>query len=123
MNARLLGKYFGAEKQWKGPCVVVLTADAAIQSIGADSIMQGGAKAYAPRLISGRVIADSACLLAEEHAILLVQTQRIRQATGEDLTQQTLLVVDLTHVAAVEFPDASPLAALGVKPPPPHTPR
>jgi hypothetical protein len=118
MNAKLLGKYFGADRQWRGPCIVILTADAAIQSIGSDSIMQGGAKAYSPRLISGRVHADSACLLAEEQALLLVQTQRIRQATGEDQTQQTLVVVDLTHVAAVEFSDVAPLAVFGVKPPP-----
>jgi hypothetical protein len=117
MNAGLLGKYFGAERQWRGPCVVVITADAAIQTTGADSILHGGAKSYAPRLISGRVPADSACLLGEEQVLLLVQTQRIRQATGEDLTQRTLLVVDLQHVAAVEFPNIEPLAAFGVRPP------
>jgi hypothetical protein len=118
MNARLLGKYFGTDRQWRGPCVVVLTADAAIQVSGSDSIVQGGIKTYAPRLISGRVSADAVCLLAEEQALLLVQTQRIRQATGEDQTQRTLVVVDLTHVAAVEFPDVEPLAAFGVSPPP-----
>ena len=118
MNARLLGKYFGADRQWRGPCIVILTADAAIQTTGQDSIMQGGAKAYAPRLISGRVQADSACLVPDESALFLVQTQRIRQATGEDLTQRTLLVVDLTHVAAIEFPDIESLKAFGVGPPP-----
>jgi len=118
MNAKLLSRYFGADRKWRGSCVVVLTAEAAIQSTGSDSILQGGAKSYAPRLISGRVPADTACLLADENALLLVQTQRIRQATGEDLTQRTLLVVDLDHVAAVEFPDVEPLAAFGVGPPP-----
>jgi hypothetical protein len=118
MNARLLGKYFGGDRQWRGPCVVILTANAAIQTSGSDAILQGGAKSYSPRLISGRVHADSACLLAEEQALLLVQVQRIRQATGEDQTQRTLVVVDLPHVAAVEFPDAEPLAAFGVSPPP-----
>ncbi|SRR5689334_9400610 len=119
MNARLLGKYFGTDRTWRGPCVVILTADASIQTTGSDSIMQGGAKVYSPRLISGRVAADAACLLGEEQALLLVQVLRIRQATGEDLTQRTLLVVDLAHVAAVEFPDADALAAFGVNPPPP----
>ncbi len=118
MNAKLLGKYFGADRQWRGPCIVVLAADAAIQTSGADSIIQGGTKSYAPRLISGRVPADSACLLADEDALFLVQTQRIRQATGEDLTQRTLVVVDLEHVAAIEFADIESLAAFGVGPPP-----
>ena len=118
MNVRLLSKYFRADRQWRGPCIVVVSADAAIQVTGTDSILQGGAKAWAPRLISGRVPADSACLLPEEQVLLLVQSQRIRQATGEDITQRTLLVVDLTHVAAIEFPDVEPLAAFGVKPPP-----
>jgi hypothetical protein len=117
MHVKLLSKYFGADRQWRGPCVVVLTADATIQSTGSDSIMQGGTKAYSPRLISGRVAGDSVCLLADDNALLLVQTQRIRQATGEDLTQRTLVVVDLEHVAAVEFPDVEPLAAFGVSPP------
>jgi hypothetical protein len=118
MTSKLLARYFGADRTWRGPCVVILTADAAIQTTGADSILQGGAKSYSPRLISGRVAADSACLLGEEQALLLVQTQRIRQATGEDLTQRTLLVVDLEHVAAIEFPDVEPLKAFGVSLPP-----
>jgi hypothetical protein len=118
MNVRLLAKYFGADRQWRGPCVVIVTADAAIQTSGQDNILQGGTKSWAPRLISGRVQADSACLLTEEQALLLLQVQRIRQATGQDITQRTLLIVDLSHVAAVEFPDAAALAAFGVSPPP-----
>jgi hypothetical protein len=118
MNARLLGRFFGTDRQWRGPCTVILTASAAVQTCGSDSILQGGAKSYAPRLISGRVVADAACLLDEEQALLLVQMQRIRQATGEDLTQRTLIVVDLSHVAAVEFADVEPLAAFGVSTPP-----
>jgi hypothetical protein len=118
MNAKLLAKYFGSDVKWRGPCIVILTAEAAIQATGADSIMQGGAKSYSPRLISGRVPADSACLLADENALFLVQTQRIRQATGEDQTARTLVVVDLEHVAAIEFPDVESLAAFGVGPPP-----
>jgi hypothetical protein len=118
MNARLLGKFFGTDRQWQGPCTVILTADAAVQTFGSDSILQGGAKSYAPRLISGRVTADAACLLADEQALLLMQLQRIRQATGDDLTQRTLIVVDLSHVAAVEFADAEALAAFGVSAPP-----
>jgi hypothetical protein len=118
MNAKLLGKYFGTDRQWRGSCIVILNADASIQTTGSDSILQGGAKSYSPRLISGRVHADAACLLPDDNALLLVQTQRIRQATGEDQTLRTLLVVDLGHVAAVEFPDIEPLAAFGLGPPP-----
>lgn len=118
MNAKLLGKYLGSDRRWGGPCVVVLTANAAIQTTGSDAILQGGAKSYSPRLISGRVSADAVCLLPDENTLLLVQTQRIRHATGEDKTQQTLIAVDLGQVAAVEFPDVEPLAAFGVQPPP-----
>jgi hypothetical protein len=118
MNARLLAKYFGADRQWRGPCIVVVNADAAIQVSGSDSIVQGGLKTYAPRLISGRLAADAVCLLAEEQALLIVQVRQIRQATGEDQTQRTLLAVDLAHIAVIEFPDIEPLATFGVSPPP-----
>lgn len=117
MNAALLSQYFGSDRQWRGPCVVILDADATIQSPGADAIVQSGAKVYAPRMISGRVSADHACLLPQNETLLLVQTQRIRQATGEDLQQQTLLLVDLQHVAAIEFSDLSMLDRLGIAKP------
>jgi hypothetical protein len=118
MHPGLLTRYFGTDRQWRGPCVVILDAEATIQTTGSDSIVQSGAKVYSPRLISGRVTADAACLLADEEALLLVNSQRIRQATGEDQLQQTLFVVSLRHVAAVEFPDVSALKAFGVSPPP-----
>jgi hypothetical protein len=117
MHAGVLQRYFGSERQWRGPCVVVLDADASIQTTGSDSIMQSGMKSFAPRLISGRVAADTACLLPEESVLLLVQAQRIRQATGEDQHQQTLLVVDLAHVAAVEFTNLDALRAFDVPEP------
>jgi len=118
MQPALLQKMFGNDRRWRGPCTVVVDADASIQTTGVDSIVQSGVKVYAPRLISGRVAADAACLLTEGNALILVQTLRIRQATGEDQHQQTLVVVDLDHVAAVEFPDASSLSGLGIEPPP-----
>lgn len=122
MQARVLAKLFGHHKQWHGACTVVLDADASIQSTGTDSIVNSGTKMYAPRLISGRVSADAACLLPEELVLVLVQHTRIRQATGEDHFQQTVMVVDAGHVAAVEFPDGSALAALGLPEPPSHVP-
>jgi hypothetical protein len=118
MHLSLLTKYFGTNRQWQGPCTVILDADATIQTSGSDSIVQSGTKVYAPRMISGRVAADAACLLAEEQALLLVQSNRIRQATGEDLLQQTLHIVSLQHIAAIEFPDVGPLSAFGLAPPP-----
>ena len=59
MHAGLLSKLFGSERQWRGPCTVVLDAAASIQTSGADSIVHGGTKVYAPRMISGRVAARS----------------------------------------------------------------
>jgi hypothetical protein len=118
MQTALLTRYFGTDRQWRGPCTVILDAHASIQTSGTDSIVQSGTKVYAPRLISGRVPADAICLLPDENVLVLVQTARIRQATGEDLTQQTLLIVTLGHVAAIEFPDIKPLQALGISPPP-----
>lgn len=117
MNAGLLSQYFGTDRQWRGPCIVILDADATIQSPGADAIIQSGAKVYAPRMISGRVNADHACFLPQHETLLLVQNQRIRQATGEDLHQQTLLLVDPDHIAAIEFADLSALDRLGVAKP------
>jgi hypothetical protein len=117
MNADLLSRCLGRDRQWRGPCVVILDAEANVQASGADAIVHSGAKVYAPRIISGRVHADFVCLLADENSILIVQSHRIRQASGEDLQQDNLLIVSLAHVAAIEFSDLSPLKALGVGPP------
>jgi hypothetical protein len=122
MQARVLAKLFGHQKQWHGPCTVVLDADATIQASGTDSIINAGAKMYAPRLVSGRVTADAVCLLPEELSLVIVQQTRIRQATGEDQMHQTVTIVDVAHVAAVEFADARSLAALGLPEPPAPTP-
>jgi hypothetical protein len=117
MNAALQAKYFGTDRNWRGPCVVILDAEATIQSSGSDAIVQGGAKVYAPRMISGRIAADYACYLPQEATLLLVQTHRIRQATGEDLQQDTLFAVALEHVAAIEFSDLTPLKSFGLSSP------
>ena len=117
MDAGLLGKIFGRDQRWHGPCTVILDAEAALLAMGSDSIVGGGAKQYAPRLVSGRVVADAVCLVQDGSALLLLQQQRIRQQTGEDLLKQTLTVADPTHVVAVEFSDTSALAALGLTSP------
>ena len=119
MQNGTLNKLFGSQKQWHGPCTIVVDAEAAIQSSGTDAIVNAGVKMFAPRLISGRVEADSVCYMPEEMALVAVQKTRIRQATGEDQFQQTVLIVDVAHVAAVEFANAKSLTALGLSEPPP----
>src|SRR5262249_19724565 len=121
MDARLLTQLFGTEGRWHGPCTVVVAANASIQTTGVDAIVQSGTKVYAPRLISGRISADAACLY-DSRPLPLVQAHRIRQATGEALHQQTLVVVAPDHVAVVEFPDTAALKGLGLEAPPPAPP-
>ena len=103
MNAGLLAKLFGTDRRWHGPCTVVLDADASIQTTGSDSIVNSGTKMYSPRLISGRVAADAVCLLADEGALLLVQTHKIRQATGHDITRQTLVFVSIPRMRTLRL--------------------
>src|SRR5262245_4340472 len=98
MNVALLTKLFGTSKQWHGPCTVILDAEASIQTTGADAIMNAGAKVYAPRLISGRVAADAAAFLPDEQTLVLMQIIKIRQATGEDLAKQTVMVIAPAHI-------------------------
>jgi len=118
MDARLLHKLFGTEQRWQGPCSIILDAEAGIQTIGTDSIGASATKSYAPRLVSGRIAADSACLLADCSAMLVVQLQKLRQLTGEEIARQAVVIIDPSHVVAVEFFDYSPLGALGMQPPP-----
>lgn len=119
MEVALLGKLLGRDQQWRGACTLIVDAEASVQTIGADSIVQAGAKVYAPRLISGRIMADNVLLLADNSAVLVLQQQRIRQATGEEVTKQTLTVLDPRSIVGIEFMDTAPLAALGILPPAP----
>jgi hypothetical protein len=120
MDAGLLTKLFGRDQQWQGPCTVILDADATIQMSGTDAIASGGAKLYAPRTVSGRIAADSACLMQDGSAILMIQQVRVRQPTGEEIVKQTLTVADPRSVVAIEFAETVPLAlqALGLAAPP-----
>ena len=103
MDARLLGKLFGHEQRWHGPCTVIVDSDASIIAIGADSIGSSATKSYAPRLVSGRIIADSVCFLLEGSALLTIQQQKIRQGPSEEITKQSLTVIDANRIIAVEF--------------------
>ena len=117
MNAQLLSKLFGTDGKWRGPCTVIVDADANVQTIGSDSIVQGGLKTYSPRLITGRIVADSLQLLPEFGALLLIQKTVIRQQGEDDLIKTSLLVVDAGHVVAVEFAELEVLDRLGVRAP------
>jgi hypothetical protein len=119
MDVGLLKRLFGSGQDWIGPCTVVLNAEAAVQTAGSDSIAGGGAKVYAPRTVSGRVNADSACLLRDGSAIFMIQQIRLRQPTGEETVKQTLTIADPRNVVAVEFAETVPLvlSALGLTAP------
>ncbi|MCX7701013.1 MAG: hypothetical protein N2039_09060 [Gemmataceae bacterium] len=117
MDVELLTQLFGTKGRWSGPCTVIIRADAHVQTIGNDAIVQGGVKTYSPRLITGRVPADHVMLLPDRSALLLIKRNIQRQATGEDQVQYTLQVVNTAHVAAVEFDRLDALQQLGVAAP------
>jgi hypothetical protein len=118
MQAGLLNKLFGSQKQWHGPCIVVVDAEAAIQSSGTDAIVNAGVKMFAPRLISGRLEADAVCYSHDEAALVVVQQCRVRQAGTEDQFLQTVFIIDVAHVVAIEFGHVKPLGLLGLSDPP-----
>jgi hypothetical protein len=118
MDSGLLKKLFGATPTWHGSCVVLVDAETSVKTTGPDSIVAGGTKSYAPRITSGRVVADAVCYHADHNALLVVQRARTKGHTGEDILQQTLVVVDLNHVVGVEFDSLDRLAALGLPAPP-----
>jgi hypothetical protein len=114
MDIGLLKKLFGSEQQWQGACTVILNAEANIYSVGTDAIVTGGAKNWAPRIISGRVNAEAVSLLKDSSALVLLQQQRTKTATGEENVKHTLTLADPAHVVAVEFTDAVPHALQAV---------
>jgi hypothetical protein len=117
LEISLLNKLFGTESHWQPPCTVLIDAEAGITTLGADTIGAAATKSYAPRLVSSRVHADTACLLADGSALLLVQQSRVRQPAGDEVVRQTLMVVDPKHVVAVEFSDLAALSQLGLSAP------
>ncbi len=118
MDAGLVERLLGGDRRWAGRCVLVLAADASVQSAGPDTMLSGGVKHYAPRQASGRVEADAVCLLADLRAVVVLQQHVHRDATGMEHVRQTLFVADLGHVVGFEFPHAGPLRALGLTAPP-----
>jgi len=118
MDSGLLKKLLGPSPAWQGACVVLVDANTSVKTMGQDSIVAGGIKSFAPRITSGRVVADAVCFHSDLNALLVVQRVRTRQPTGEDLDQQILLVVDIGHVIGLEFEALTPLAKLGIPAPP-----
>jgi hypothetical protein len=118
MDSGLLKKLFGQSPKWHGPCTVIVDAEASVKSTGQDAMLAGGIKAFAPRVTSGRIAADAVCFNAEHNALFVVQRVRGKQTTGEDTLQQTVIVVDVSHVVGVEFEGIDSLAPLGISVPP-----
>ena len=119
MNVEFLERLLGGSRIWTGPCVVITDADATVLNPGADSIMTGGQKNYAPRVATGRLLADSVLLLPEERVLLRVDQVRVKDHLGQGVIKQTLTILDLAHVVGIEFDHVGPLRALGVPAPPP----
>jgi hypothetical protein len=117
MNSGLLATLCGNSGRWSGPCTLIVDADASVESVGNDSIVQGGQKSYSPRLITGRVVADAVRILPEQAALVAIRKHVIRKSSGEDQVDFTMLVVNMDHVAGVEFRDLRTLATLGIQPP------
>lgn len=103
MDAALLQSLLGGDRNWSSPCVVLLDCEAAVKTAGPDHIGGGGMKTYAPRYSTGRIEADTCCLLSQEHALAVLQQVAYRDSTGMDQVKRTLLVVDLKYVVGLEF--------------------
>ncbi len=119
MDAGFLERLLGGSRLWTGPCVVILDAAFNVDSTGPDSIVTGGQKAYAPRVPTGRLEADTVLLLKDEGVILAIEQHHQKDGMGQMRVKQRLTVVDVRHVVGFEFDGAEPLAVLGVGAPPP----
>src|SRR5262249_24230333 len=114
MDANLLATLFGVEGRGSGPCRIIVNAEAHVHTIGSDAIVQGGIKAYSPRLITGRVPADNVMMLPGQRALVLYKRTVHRTGNAEDRIQTTVQVVDTDHVVAVDFETLDALKNLGL---------
>lgn len=117
MDTSLLAMLFGTDGRWSGPCVIILDAEANVQTTGNDAIVQGGVKTFAPRLITGRIPATHVRLLPDMSALVVIQRYVVQKNSDADLIRHNLLIVDAGHIAGVEFDNLDVLATLGVQPP------
>lgn len=118
VDAGFLERLLGGNRTWCPSCVVILDAEASVKAAGPDSLATGGQKSYAPRVSSGRIPADGVCLLKEDNVLLVVEQTRHKDAVGQTHIKHTLMIVDVSHVVAIEFPHIQHLDILGVPPPP-----
>ncbi|MCZ2343551.1 MAG: hypothetical protein LC104_17420 [Bacteroidales bacterium] len=114
MDAELLTTLFGGDRSWSSPCVVILDGEATVKTPGPDTIVSGGMKSYAPRYSTGRIEADTCCLLRAQGALLIVQQLPYKDSTGQTAVKQTLTIVDTRHIIGVEFPHLKALDILGI---------
>lgn len=119
MDARLLLELFGADRTWHGPCQLILSTEAAVESVGGDSLLTGGVKVYAPRLSSCRLQADAVAYLAEQKALVVVQQTNFRLQTGEAQVRHAVLAVAIEHIVAIESQGLGLLDRLGLAAPTP----
>jgi hypothetical protein len=117
MDASMLTMLFGPEPRWSGPCTVIVDAYANIQAIGADAIVQGGIKAFSPRLITGRLQADNSLYMSKQQAIVLIRKTVTRAGGGPDQVTHNVHVVDISHVVAIEFDHLDAISKLGLSAP------
>lgn len=114
MDASLLERLLGGARTWSRPCTVILDAEASVKTPGPDTIGGGGIKSYAPRYSTGRIEADTCCLMPETNALVILQQLAFRDNTGREQVKQTLQVIDLKFVVGLEFANMDALKALGL---------
>src|SRR5262245_26288718 len=103
MDAGFLERLLGGSRVWTNSCVVIIDSASNVDVSGPDSIVTGGQKLYAPRVPTGRLVADSVMLLKEERVLLVVEQHRLKDGTGQSHVKQRLTIVDASHVVGVEF--------------------
>jgi hypothetical protein len=118
MNVGMIERLLGGDRVWSGPCTVVLDADAMLIASGSDTILGGGVKQYAPRTPTGRLDADTCCLMKNEGALVVARHSVHKDGTGAEQVRQTVLVADAAHVAALEFNGTDAAKSLGLSTPP-----
>ena len=69
------------------------------------------------RVVSGRLPADFATLLPDGAALIVLQQQKVRLATGEDRVGFATTVLSPEHIVGIEFADAAVLPSLGLTAP------
>lgn len=117
MDGRVLLELFGADRAWHGPCQLILSTEAAVESVGGDSLLTGGVKVYAPRLSSCKLQVDALAYLPDQQVLVVVQQTNYRLQTGEAQTRYAVLLIAIEHVVAIESQGLGLLDRLGLPAP------